>query len=249
MGNPIDTFASLWYDIKKYYGFDRHELKGIAVSIIVLAFIVSFNEWGVEKFDFFYGLRNYINAALILTLTFLVYQSAQRITALKSGFKAEWRVWTYGLLIGLVLAFVSRGQLWFLAPGGMIVYHMAGHRITSFRYGLNYWPMGVSALAGPVSCAFLALLFKLLSGVFPANLLIIKAMKINIWFAIINLLPIPPMDGSNMFFASRLFYVFAFATLVGFLLSLLFFSVLVSLLIGLLMGVIFWQAMFWLVER
>lgn len=249
MANPIDTSASFFYAVRRYYGFDKDEIKGITIAILVMAFIVSFDEWGVDKFDLMYGLRNFLNAVLILLLSFLVYQTAQRFTAIRSGFKAEWRIWYYGLLIGLILVFVSRGKLWFLAPGGVIVYHMAGYRITSFRYGLNFWPLGLSAVMGPFSCAVLAIIFKILLGVFPANLLILKAMKINIWFAIVNLLPIPPLDGSNMFFASRMFFIFSFALTVGTLISLIFFNILISLLIGLVAGFILWQVLYWTIEK
>ncbi|MBD3313376.1 hypothetical protein GF345_02955 [Candidatus Woesearchaeota archaeon] len=250
MANPIDDLASVWYDIKKYYGFDKDELKGIVVAVLVLAFIVSFDDWGVEKFEFFYGLKNLFNSMLIVLLSFLVYLSAQRITAIKSGFKAEWRVWTYGLLIGLVLVFVSRGKLWFLAPGGVIVYHMAGHRICGFRYGLNYWPLGMSAIMGPLACAVLAIIFNLLLGVFPENSLLEKAMRVNIWLAIINMLPIPPLDGSNLFFATRMVYVFLLGLVLGTLIPLLFsIHILYSLLIGLIAGFILWQVLFWTLER
>jgi len=249
MVNPIDRLSSFSYAVKKYYGFDKDELKGMAVAIVIIAFIVSFDEWGVDKFDLMYGLRNFFNAILIVLLSFIVYQTAQRFTAIKSGFKAEWRIWIYGLLIGLVLAFVSRGKLWFLAPGGVIVYHMAGHRICSFRYGLNYWPLGLSAIMGPLACAMLAIIFKILGAALPANILILKAMKINIWLAIVNLLPIPPLDGSNMFFASRMFYIFTFALVVGTMISLIFFNVLISLLIGLVAGFILWQVLYWTLEK
>ncbi|MFC1753415.1 hypothetical protein ACFL96_08485 [Thermoproteota archaeon] len=249
MANPIDTFASFVYDVKKYYGFDKDEIKGIVISVLIIAFIVSFDEWGVDAFDIGYGLRNLFNAILIVTLTFLVYLTAQRFTALRSGFKAEWRIWIYGLIIGVILVIVSRGKLWFLAPGGVIVYHMAGHRICSFRYGLNYWPLGLSAIMGPAACAVLAVLFKLISAVFPANLLIIKAMKVNIWFAIVNLLPFPPLDGSNMFFASRMFYIFLFALVLGTGISLYFFGVIISLLIGLVAGTVFWQLIYITIEK
>ncbi|MBU0535727.1 MAG: hypothetical protein KKE20_02090 [Nanoarchaeota archaeon] len=250
MGNPIDQFASVWYAIKKYYGFDKDEIKGIVITVIILAFIVSFDEWGVTTFDFLYGLRNFFNSMLIILLSFLIYLSAQRITAIKSGFKAEWRVWIYGLIIGLILVFVSRGKLWFLAPGGVIVYHMAGHRICSFRYGLNYWPLGMSAIMGPIACALLAIFFKILLTIFPANVLLDKAMRINVWIAITNMIPIPPLDGSNMFFASRMVYIFIFGFVLGTLVPILLnINVLYSLLIGLVVGFVLWQLLFWTLER
>src|SRR3989344_8272220 len=97
MGITSATLGSLWYDIKKYYGFKPEETRAIAIGVFIIAFAISFNEWGVERFDFGYGLRNLFNAILIVLLSFLVHISGQRIMALLSGFKVEYRVWIYGL--------------------------------------------------------------------------------------------------------------------------------------------------------
>lgn len=249
MGISSAGLRSMWYDIKKYYGFKPEEVRAIALGVIAIAIVISFDEWGVDKFDFMYGLRNLFNAALIVLLSFLVHISAQRIMALFSGFKVEYRNWLYGVGIALILAVVSRGKLWFIAPGGIIVYHMAGHRLGSFRYGLNFWPLGLVGISGPIGTVFLAIFFKLMLYISPANLLLHKAMVFNIWYALIAMLPIPPLDGSHMFFASRLMYVFSYGWIIGLCISLYFFGVLLSLFLGLLLGVILWQASYWLFER
>ena len=253
MADPTSNFRTFLDDANKYFGFEKAEIQGLLTALLAMTIIVSSRELFVDAPSFSVLMINFLktafNSFLILTLSFAVYQTAQRLTAIRSGFKPEWRIWIYGLGIGLVLAFVSRGNLWFLAPGGLIVYHMAGHRIGSFRYGLNYWPLGLAAIMGPMCCVVLAIIFKVLSGVFPANPLILLAMHINIWLAVINLIPIPPLEGSVMFFASRMVYIFAFALAAGTALSLYFFSVWISLLIGLVAGVILWQLVYWTIEK
>ncbi|MFO8016596.1 MAG: hypothetical protein R6U32_05815 [Candidatus Woesearchaeota archaeon] len=240
---------SLWYDIKKYYGFSPEELRAIAVGVLVIAFVISFNEWGVNEFNLAYGLRNLFNAILIVLLSFLIHISAQRVAGLFSGFLVEYRPWLYGLGIALILTIVSRGNLWFIAPGGIAVYHMTGHRLGSFRYGLNFWPLGLTGIAGPIGTVLLAIFFKLLLYVSPGNVLLQKALVFNIWYAILTMLPIPPLDGSHMFFASRLFYVFSYGCIIGLCVSLYFFNVLAAIGVGILLGVILWQVSYWLFER
>jgi Zn-dependent protease len=253
MGDPTSNLKTFGYDINKYFGFEKAEIEGLIVAIIIMSVTVSCDKLFIDAPTFSELMINFLiatfNSFLIFTLSFAVYQTAQRLSAIRYGFKPEWRIWIYGLIIGLILAIVSRGKLWFLAPGGLIVYHMAGHRIGSFRAGLNYWPLGMAAIMGPMACVILAMIFKILSGVFPANPLILQAMYINIWLAVCNLIPIPPLEGSVMFFASRMVYIFAFAMAVGTAISLYFFNVWISLLIGFVAGIILWQVLYWTIEK
>jgi len=231
--------GDLSYNIKKYFKFDASEIRAMIIGVVVLGFIISFDEWGIGKeVDLYFGLNNLFNAILIMLLAMLVHVSAQRIAALSVGFRAQYKIWTYGIIIGVILAFFSAGKLWFLAAGGVIVHHMAGHRLGYFRYGLNYWPLGIVGIAGPIANLFLAIIFKMLLLSFPENILLQQAMVVNIWFALFNMLPIPPLDGSHMFFASRTFYVFAFAAMAGLGLSIYFLGPFISLFLGLLFGIL-----------
>ena len=82
MGEFIDMGAKL----KRYYKFTPSELKSFAISIIVIAFVISFNEWGPgDTVDFGIGLFNLFNAILIVTLGFIVQYTAQKIAALSVG--------------------------------------------------------------------------------------------------------------------------------------------------------------------
>ncbi|MFC1727842.1 hypothetical protein ACFLZ7_00040 [Nanoarchaeota archaeon] len=201
--------------LKKYFTFSAEEIKGMIISVLVIAFIFSFKEWGVDKFDFLYGLKNFINIVLIVALAFLVREVAHRFFAGKTGLRAEYRSWTFGLLIGVIIVVLSRGELIFLAPGGILVHHLAGARLGAFRYGLVYKTMGWVAAAGPLANIVLALFFKIMT-LFPLNLVLIqKAISLNLWLAIFGMLPIPPLDGSKMFYASRFMYVWVIGLVAG----------------------------------
>lgn len=241
--------GDLSLNIKRYFRFSADEVRSIIIGIIMMAFILSFDQWGVEGFNLGYGLKNFFNAILVITLSFLVHLSVQRVAALAGGFRVEYKNWLYGLLIGIALAIVSNGKIWFFAPGGLVVYMMAGHRLGSFRYGMNIWPIGVIALTGPLANLVLALFFKVLFTAFPQNMLLYHAMAFNLWFAIFTMLPIPPLDGSKMFFASRIIYVFAFTGIIAISAALFFFSVFLSFIIGVFVGVTCWLSYTWLFER
>ncbi|MFH1642012.1 MAG: hypothetical protein ABIC04_03875 [Nanoarchaeota archaeon] len=199
--------------IKKYYKFSPKEVRSIIITILVLAFIVSFGDWGPgEEVDLVYGLINLVNSVLVVTLSFLVHISAKKIAALHVGFRAEYNMWSFGLILGLMIVFLSAAlgkPIWILLAGGVMLQHLAGHRLGYFRYGVDYYQAGWTAMAGPLSNIFLAIIFKALSGVI-VNGLILKAITFNLLFAFYNVLPFPPLDGSRMFFGSRMVYALSF---------------------------------------
>ena len=243
---------------KRYFTFNAEEIKGILGSTLIIAFIISFKLWGPgEEFNFAYGLKNFFNAILITLLAILIHISAQKIYGLHLGFKVEFRTFWPGLLIALVLCFVSRGAIWFLVPGGIVLYHMAKHRLGFFRYGLNYWSLGMISAIGPLSNVVLAALFAMIAygGVIippmtpiATTTLIGRAISLNLWLAIFTMLPIPPLDGSNVFFASRLLYAFAFGCIVGYALLVLVLGF-YSLIFVILMGIIFWFITYQVMEK
>ncbi len=210
MGEIVD----LWDKIKRYFKFTPLELRSLIISILVVAFIISFKEWGGESFSFGVGLFNYFNAVLIVAVSFLIHISIQRIWSLGTGYRLEWKMWSFGLLFGLIMVFLTNGLVWLILPGGFIVHHMAGHRLGWFRYGINYWAVGLIAVVGPVASIALAAIFKALSG-FMFGSLIQKVITFNIAYALYSLLPIPPLDGSRTFYGSRMLYAFAVAGIVA----------------------------------
>jgi len=195
--------------IKRYFKFTPLEIRSLIIATLVTAFIISFSEWGIgDVFNVRLGLFNYFNAILIVALSFLVHISIQRIWSLAVGFRLEWKMWSFGLLFGLILAFLTNGFVWLILPGGFIVHHMAGARLGHFRYGINYWTVGLIAVTGIFASIFLVAIFKAIS-VIVVNSLIQKVIIFNIAYALYSLLPIPPLDGSRTFFGSRMLYAFS----------------------------------------
>lgn len=227
--------------IKRYYKFTPTELKSVIITVIALGFIISFREWGVgAKPNLIFGLFNFFNAILIVTLSFLVHISAHKIAALIAGYRAEYKLVTFGLLTSLILAFVTNGRFWFLVPGGIVVHHLAGHRLGKFRYGLRYDVLGIIAFTGPYASLGLAALLKIINNFIHSGL-IRKAILFNIIFAVYMILPIPPLDGSKTFFGSRMIYAFVFPSIIIIaLLFLLNINVLIAIILALAIAVVCW---------
>lgn len=235
--------------IKKYYKFTPHELRGLIIAILTIAFIISFREWGATSFDLRVGLYNLSNAILIVALSVLVHDAGQRIWGLAIGYRIEFKLWSLGLLTALIIAFVSNGRLWFIVPGGFMLHHLAGHRLGFFRYGINYFGQAMVALAGPLFTLMLIILLKIV-GVLSPNLLVQKAIMFNVVYAITSLLPIPPLDGSKIYFGSRMLYVFVLpAITIATILMIVNISIFFALVLSFLVGIVLWLIYYISFER
>ena len=232
--------------VKRYFRFSKQEIKALSVVVLVFAFIFSYNEWGYEKFDFFIGLKNFIRAIIIVGLGVFIHEAGQRLAALKVGFKTEVRVWWYGIIAALILAILSDGKLLFFAATGVWIHHLASHRLGYFRYGPNVEAFGIIALMGPIANIVAATLVKFLQvnvHLLPMDSVFIQKFFFFNWlFALLNLLPIPPLDGSRLLFYSRLTYAFVFGSIAGYLILYSFgiYSYILALLIGGLVWLLFY---------
>lgn len=236
MGEIVDYIDK----VKRFYKYTPYDIRGLAVSILVIAFIISFKEWGTTNFDLGTGLYNMFNSILIAGLSILVHDMGQRLWGLVIGYRVEFKMWTFGLILALVIAFLSNGNLWLIVPAGFMIHHLAGPRLGWFRYGLNYFGQAMIALAGPLFTLMLIILFKVLS-VFSANALIEKAIIFNVIYAITSLLPIPPLDGSKIYFGSRMLYAFSLPALtVSTILMITDVPIFLALVISLLVGITLW---------
>lgn len=246
----MGEFVDLVDKIKRYYSFTPYELRGFLIATVAISFVISFRQWGPgERFDLAAGLFNFFNAFLIVALAILVRDAGQRIWGLAIGFKIEFKMWTFGVLAALLIAFVSNGNVWFIVPGGFMLHHLAGHRLGYFRYGINYFGQAMIAFAGILSTLTLIILLKILYAL-SQNPLLSLAIKFNIIYAITSLIPIPPLDGGKIFFGSRMLYAFVLpAMLVALMLMIVDIPIFLALVLSLLVGIILWIVYYVSFER
>ena len=235
--------------IKRYYKFSAYEIRGLVISILAIAFIISFKEWGTAKFDASVGLYNLFNSILIVALSILVHDAGQRLWGLVIGYRVEFKMWTFGLIFSLIVAFLTNGSLWLIIPSGFMLHHIAGHRLGWFRYGINYFGQAMVALAGPLFTLMLIILLKVLDAFYP-NALIAKAIMFNVVYAITSLLPIPPLDGSKIYFGSRMLYAFILpAMIVVTVLMVINVPIFLAIVLSLLVGISLWLTYYISFER
>lgn len=237
------SFYDLQEKIKTNFRFSGQEVKAILITVLASAFILTFRSWGAATFDFNAGLKNLFNAFLIVALCLVVKVSVQKIYSLHIGYKFEYRLWFYGIIAAVLITFLSNGYLPLLALGGFVIEMMPGHRLGYFRYGINYYSIGVIALMGPLSSIALALFFRMFS--FLNNPLIDVAIRFNVFIAFFSMLPFPPLDGGKILYAARPLYVFSLAGILAAGLLILFKESIPMVILGaLLIAVLGWAVYF-----
>jgi hypothetical protein len=204
MGQRVDYFDR----VRRYFWPKGSEWVDFIIASLVLGFIISFKDWGIgESVDFNSGLVNLLWAVFIVMLSLFVHDSAQRLWALGIGYRVEVKKTGIGLGVGLFVVFISNGSFWLLIPSWFFIHHLTTHRLGWFRYGINYFGQGLVALAGSIAIITLLFVFKLIGTVAPSAL-IDKAIMFNVIYVITNLIPIPPLDGSKIYWGSRMLYAF-----------------------------------------
>ena len=234
-----------WYTISKYFKFSADEIRSFIVTAVFLGFMFSFRDWGIDVFDAREGFFNWFNSVIVVAFVLFFYLAAQRLMAIRKGYKVEYKMWFYGMIIALLVTFVTRGYIILGFVGTTIIYHLEGHRLGKFRYGLNYKDLGVISLMGPLAALLLAMFFKVISQFFTASPLVSKMVLVCLLVACVSMIPLPWIDGGNVFFASRLLWVFTFVSILIASVLLYFYSsilgiIIAAVFIGIICAVI-WQ--------
>lgn len=239
--------------IKAHLKFSKREVREIIIAVLIGTLIFAFDD-GSSDGKFIWG-RWAANAILVLFIVFVSFGLrviTQKMVALKLGFRAEFRLWSYGLAASFVLTFLTGGRVPIFFPGGTHFTHLAAERLGSFRYGLNYGSCGWSGAAGSFMNIFIGMtttfIFGQLMGIdVIATPILHKIVLINFLMALYTLLPIPPLDGCLLFFGSRMNWAITVG-ITGAYVILYLFEVL-SLFLAIILGILFWASYWYFFER
>lgn len=199
----------------------KREMRDLLVSWVTVSFAFTWSGVGA----LFSGelFRNFLLEFFVILVAvgtgFILHELAHKYLAIHYGAHAEFRAWNSGLLIALLLAFLTNGALVFAAPGAVYIF---GDNISRKQNGLI-------SLAGPLTNISIGLLALFLSfGAFGLLLVVLSSVaRINLWLAFFNLVPIFPLDGSKVLTWNALVWALFF-----FPLAVYFFWPLIQLLIG-----------------
>ena len=239
------------YSTKKYLSFDRVEQRSLLITVLILSFILSFSSWGVDTFDAHFGLRQLVLTIILVTISLFAKVAVQKWLGIRVGIHVEYHGWIVGLLLGILFVFMTNGGFIFLAVGGAMYSTIERLRIGR-EYAISNKALSWISFSGILTSIVIAGLAKILisTGLF-SEVVLLKLMGINIWFAFYSMLPIPLIntphnitanDGLTILYSSRLAYV---ATVLITLLSIGFIAY-SSLIVGVIVTAVV-TAIVWLV--
>lgn len=192
--------------IQEFFRFGAEELGGIVAAMLMAAFIFSFRDWGGAEFNLVTGLKHFISVLFVAALAFFFRISCQKLYGLSQGYKAKFKVWWIGLVVSLILAFLSLGWITLVLAGGIVSSFLVRQRLGEYRYGFSYTQNAVLGIWGIIGNLIMAMLMAVGFYFFPESYFFQKGILLNIVMAFCALLPLPSLEGLAIFFGSRLIY-------------------------------------------
>lgn len=158
--------------------FSEEEIQELlkAWFAISLAFTIAQNGLGGPAF-----LTFFLISALTVGVAFLLHEIAHKFVAQMYGCFAEFRSFTLGLILAVLMSFTG---FIFAAPGAVVISGIVSGEEN-----------GKIAAAGPLTNIILAILFWFLGQFFGFNMIFQSGFRINAWLALFNLIPFWELDG------------------------------------------------------
>ncbi|MBI4174291.1 MAG: site-2 protease family protein [Candidatus Aenigmarchaeota archaeon] len=198
------------------FNFTLSEVKEILVSAVVLsvAFAIAYSN-GVFSLNVSSLPVLALFAFVAVGIGFLAHELiGHKLIAQRLGLHAQYHMWRLGLVIAMLS---SLAGFVFAAPGA--VYVSPKVDLWGRQAAVSRKRMGIVSISGPLVNLLLVGIFLPLSMFYPVSIMGVElfglAVFVNLWLAIFNMLPIPPLDGSKVFAWDKRIWAALFAILIG----------------------------------
>jgi len=203
----------MYYDISPYYErrirrMFSNELKQLLISALAIAIAFSIRE--ILSLNYLKVLAVIVAVAF----AFIFHEILHRYVAKKLGYYARYQMWPTGLILALVLSVVTLGRVIFAAPGAVVVFPKLPFGVIDRR---DYGKIAASGPLANIILGYIALVILKIFLIGSLNTLtyftlstLIYIKTINLWLALFNLIPFPPLDGSKVFAWSKVVWAIMF---------------------------------------
>jgi hypothetical protein len=201
---------------------NKKELLYFLVSIVVLSIVFGFDD-GSETFQLSYWLFNLFNVFIIVTICLSAYLGLQKYLAKVREAQIEYRIWTIsrlklkdyykgdrpkiplGIILCVLISFVSYGKWFFTAIGTSEINWDKSRRTGRKFTNITEYETALIYLGGPLALSIILFICNWLNLIGIETRMI---STISFYILLFNILPIPGVDGSKAFSASKLVYIF-----------------------------------------
>ena len=253
----MEWFGS-WTNLRRYFKFERKEVRDLIISILVAGFILSFRYWGGDTFSWIVGLKNFIGMTLVAAFSILVMISATKIYGVMRYTEVVYKIWPLGIILSLVFSMFTNGWALVFLMGGFIYNKLGNLRIGEMFQELPLFTKSRIASVVPFSHFFLAIFFKILIIGGKDTLLIRTGLILNLLMAIYSVLIWAQLErlmlakqsnmnspGLDIWYCSRAWSIFMILFFILFAVLIYNTNLAASIFISALAGTIVALAYFW----
>lgn len=185
--------------------YHTNEARDLAISTLALGFAFT-NLFGSAASGFGDLAVLFVAMTALVGVSFVGHELAHRTIARKFGATAVYQMWPIGVILAVLVSLLG----FIIAAPGAVVISESKARWRGTAMGIGRTESGIISLSGPAFNLALASLSMFLLT-FTGLAWFSFAARINIFLALFNLLPIPPLDGSKVLTWDVKVWVIAFA--------------------------------------
>lgn len=180
--------------VVKTLRFGKREVKDIAIALFVMSvsFMILYRHGQIMDYlDYHMDSLKWIGlfglCVALVFCSFILHEFGHKFSAQYYGMESEFQLFPMGMLLTLATSFLG---FLFAAPGAVVIYGRPTKKMK-----------GVISAAGPIVNIVLAAvgIWGCLQFNYSVYVLVFLMLAtLNGFLALFNMLPIPPMDGSNI---------------------------------------------------